>query len=124
LTSQFDMKDMGEAAQVFGIEIRRDRAKEFLGISQRSYINKVLKRYGMENCSPIMALIFKGDIMSLKVFPHIVEDKALMSQTPYASVVGSLQYLQGTKDYMLIYKKSVFLEECEAIHYCCAHHGV
>jgi transposase InsO family protein len=33
LTSHFDMKDMGEAAQVLGIEIRRDRAKGFLGLS-------------------------------------------------------------------------------------------
>jgi hypothetical protein len=47
LSSNFDMKDMGEASYVFGIEIYTDRQKRVLGLSQKIYIENVLKRYVM-----------------------------------------------------------------------------
>ena len=39
LLHNFDMKDLGEAAYVIGIEIYRDRAKGILGLSQRAYLD-------------------------------------------------------------------------------------
>jgi len=44
LSKRFDMKDMGEATYVLGIIIDRDRSRGFLGMSQKAYIDKVLKR--------------------------------------------------------------------------------
>jgi hypothetical protein len=38
LSSHFDMKDLGEASYVLGIEIHRDRSKEVLGLLQKSYV--------------------------------------------------------------------------------------
>jgi hypothetical protein len=38
LSSNFDMKDLGEASYVLGIEIHRDRTKYALGLSQKVYI--------------------------------------------------------------------------------------
>ena len=43
LSSKFDIKDLGEASFVLGIEIHRDRSKGVLGLSQKTYIEKVLK---------------------------------------------------------------------------------
>jgi hypothetical protein len=40
LSSNFDMKDLGEASYVLGIEIHRGRPKRVLGLSQRAYIEK------------------------------------------------------------------------------------
>ena len=51
LSSNFDMKDLGEASYVLGIEIHRDRSKGTLGLSQKAYIDRVLKRYNMHKCS-------------------------------------------------------------------------
>ena len=42
LSNKFEMKDMGEASFVIGIEIFRDRSQGILGLSQKSYIDKVL----------------------------------------------------------------------------------
>ena len=42
---------MGEASYVIGIEIFCDRSQRLLGLSQRTYIEKVLKRFRMEKCS-------------------------------------------------------------------------
>ena len=49
LSSQFSMKDLGEASYILGMKIYRDRSKRMLGISQSTYIETVLKRFSMEN---------------------------------------------------------------------------
>ena len=38
LSSNFDMKDLGEASFVLGIEIHRDRRKGVLELSQKAYL--------------------------------------------------------------------------------------
>ena len=38
------MKDLGEASFVLGIEIHRDRRKGVLGLSQKAYIERILKK--------------------------------------------------------------------------------
>ena len=65
LLKNFDMKDMGEASYVIGIKIHRERSRGILGLSQETYINKVLERFQMKNCSPSLAPIVKGDRFSL-----------------------------------------------------------
>ncbi|GKD92135.1 hypothetical protein Tco_1371972, partial [Tanacetum coccineum] len=52
---------LGEASYVIGIEIYRDRSRKILGLSQRAYIDKILKKYNMQNCSPTVSLVVKGD---------------------------------------------------------------
>lgn len=49
LSKDFEMKDLGEAPFVFGIQIHRDRTLGILGLSHRNYIEKVLKRFGMQD---------------------------------------------------------------------------
>ena len=61
LSSNFDMKDLGEASFVLGIEIHQDRRKRVLGLSQKAYLEKVLKKYSMHACKPSPAPIVKGD---------------------------------------------------------------
>ena len=38
LSSQFSMKDLGEASYILGMRIYRDRSKRLLGLSQSTYI--------------------------------------------------------------------------------------
>ena len=64
LSTYFDMKDLGEASYVLSIKILRDRANEVLKLSQRTYIEKILKRFNMHNCSSTRAPIVKGDKFS------------------------------------------------------------
>jgi hypothetical protein len=51
LSSNFDMKDLGDGTYVLGIEIHRDRTKGVSGLSQKAYIEKVLKKYTMHKYS-------------------------------------------------------------------------
>ena len=43
LSSQFDMKDLGEANFILRIKLWRDRKNKMLGLSQVRYIDKVLE---------------------------------------------------------------------------------
>ena len=38
------MKDLGEPSFILGIEIHRDRSKGVLGLSQKAYIERILKK--------------------------------------------------------------------------------
>jgi hypothetical protein len=55
------MKDLGEALFIIGIDIRRDRESEILGLSQKAYLEKILKKYGMHASNSMPAPIIKGD---------------------------------------------------------------
>ncbi|KAL6344058.1 hypothetical protein AAG906_027831 [Vitis piasezkii] len=59
------MKNMGEVFYVIGINIKRDKSQRILGLSQEAYINKVLERFRMKDCSSGIAPIVKGDRFSL-----------------------------------------------------------
>ena len=63
------MDDMGDASCVIVIKIHRDRYRGVLGLSQETYINKVLERFRMKDCSPSIASIVKGDRFNLNQCP-------------------------------------------------------
>jgi hypothetical protein len=47
LSYNFDMKDLGETSFVLGIEIHRDKRKRVLRLSQKTYLEKILKKFSM-----------------------------------------------------------------------------
>ena len=49
LSREFEMKDLGAAKRILGIEIKRDRKKKLLYLSEELYLRKVLERFGMSN---------------------------------------------------------------------------
>ncbi|RVW63516.1 Retrovirus-related Pol polyprotein from transposon TNT 1-94 [Vitis vinifera] len=69
LSSEFEMKDLGAAKKILGMEIWRDRDAGLLYVSQQKYIEK------------LMQYIASTD-----------EEVEYMKSVPYSSVVGSLMY--------------------------------
>ncbi|GJS77072.1 retrotransposon protein, putative, ty1-copia subclass [Tanacetum coccineum] len=106
LSENFEMKDLGEASNVIGIEIYRDRSRGILGLSQRAYIDKILKKYNMQNCSPTVAPVVKGDKFDAYQCPKN-NPKGKEHCTAAKKV---LRYIQGTKNTMLSYRKTDNLE--------------
>ncbi|GJS14586.1 retrotransposon protein, putative, ty1-copia subclass [Tanacetum coccineum] len=45
----FAMKDLRDASYILGIKIYIDRSKRLIGLSQDTYLDKILKRFKMEN---------------------------------------------------------------------------
>ena len=52
LNQDFEMSDIGEPKNYLGLEIERDKEAKVLKVSQQKYIDKILKRFGYENCHP------------------------------------------------------------------------
>jgi hypothetical protein len=94
LSSNFDMKDLGEASYVLGIGIHRDRKNGVLGLSQKAYLKKVLIKYNMHKSNATPAPIVKGDSFGEFQCPKNQYEIDQMKTVPYASAVGSLQYAQ------------------------------
>lgn len=64
LSKNFEMKDLGEAHYVLGIETIQDRSKRLLRLSQKGYIERVLLRFNMEKCNNGEIPMNKGDKFS------------------------------------------------------------
>ncbi|CAL5357317.1 unnamed protein product [Camellia sinensis] len=47
LAREFEMKDLGEAKKILGMEIKRDRKKGTVCLTQTQYLKKVLDRFGI-----------------------------------------------------------------------------
>ncbi|KAL0324673.1 UNVERIFIED_CONTAM: Copia protein [Sesamum calycinum] len=84
---------MGEASYILGIKIYRHRSRRMLGLTQSSYIEKVLKRFKMENPKRGFLPMRHGIKFSKKQSPKIDEELKRISDIPYASAVGSIQYV-------------------------------
>ena len=69
LSSNFEMKDMGEVDYILGIKILKDHSMKCLGLSQQTYIKKVLECFQMHNCKPIDTPVAKNESLSLDMCP-------------------------------------------------------
>src|SRR3954468_23318420 len=69
LNGQFSMMDLGEAAYILGIKIYRDRPYRLLALSQSTYIDKILKRFSMDNSKRGLLPVIKGVKLSVTQCP-------------------------------------------------------
>ena len=75
-SKNFEMKDLGDASSVLGIQIQRDRTSGILGLSRKAYIDKVLDKYGMKNFSSSDMPVTKGDKLSHSNAPRTTYKKS------------------------------------------------
>jgi len=92
LSSEFEMKDLGAAKKILGMEITRDRNSGLLFLSQQSYIKKVLHRFNMHDAKSVSTPIAPHFKLSALQCASTDEDFEYMSRVPYSSAVGSLMY--------------------------------
>jgi hypothetical protein len=92
LNLEFEMKDLGATKTILGVEIIRDRKAGMLYLSQRDYIEKILRRFNMQDAKPVSTLLAPHFKLSLDLCPTSDEDIKYMSRVPYSSAVGSLMY--------------------------------
>ncbi|GJS14602.1 retrotransposon protein, putative, ty1-copia subclass [Tanacetum coccineum] len=88
----FAMKDLGEAAYILRIKIYRDRSKWLIGLCQSAYIEKILKRYFMENSKRGTIPMQEKLKLSKSQGASTPAEKQRMQNVPYASAVGSIMY--------------------------------
>ncbi|GJW31914.1 hypothetical protein Tco_0051946 [Tanacetum coccineum] len=103
--------DLGEAAYILGIKIYRDRSLRLIGLNQSAYIDKILKKFNMQNSKK--GFIPMEDSIHYAVRctrPDVAFAQNLVSryqQNPgklhWVAVKHILKYLRNTKDMFLVY---------------------
>ena len=88
----FSKKDLSEAAYILGIKIYRDRSRRLIGLSQSTYLDKVLKKFKMDQAKKGFLPVFQGMKLSQTQCPTTAEDREKMKDVPYASAIGSIMY--------------------------------
>jgi hypothetical protein len=92
LSSNFEMKDISEADYILGVKIFRDHLKKILGLSQQTYIKKVLECFQMSDCKPIDTSIAKNESLSPNMCPKTQDEQEKIACVPYSNAIDSLMY--------------------------------
>ena len=87
LSSKFDMKDLGAANYILGMEIKRDQAKRKIWVNQRKYVEVILQKFNMQDSKPVKVPIPVGVRLSVEQCPKTQEEEGDMSHVPYTSAV-------------------------------------
>ncbi|KAK9066710.1 hypothetical protein SSX86_014033 [Deinandra increscens subsp. villosa] len=93
LSSRFEMKDLGQARKILGMQIQRDRKNRMLKLTQEAYANKILETFSMKGCKPVSTPGVPNLKLSLEDSPKTDDERKYMEKVPYANAVGSLMYL-------------------------------
>ncbi|GJV53933.1 retrotransposon protein, putative, ty1-copia subclass, partial [Tanacetum coccineum] len=88
----FAIKDLGEAAFILGIRIYRDRSKRLIGLSQNAYMDKILKRYKMDNSKRGHIPMQERLDLNKSQGAQTPGEVKRMQNVPYALAVGSIMY--------------------------------
>ena len=87
LPDKFEMKDLGPAKVMLGIEIRCDRTERKLFVSQSQYTKEVLKRFCMSDSKHVLTP------MDRSYFELVDQNSPLANEVPYRQAIGSLMIL-------------------------------
>ena len=108
LGKRFEMKDLGEAQFILGLQIHRDRAHRRLSLSQSQYVKSLLSRFNMQECKPASTPMSTGiKLRRVEQSTAVVEEAKEqadgaqqddLDEVPYAQAVGALMYTaMGTR---------------------------
>ncbi|KAH9750404.1 hypothetical protein KPL71_013868 [Citrus sinensis] len=92
LMAVFEMKDLGPAAKILGMQIKRDRHAKTLFLTQTGYLKKVVNRFGMMNSKSVTTPVATHFKLSKQHAPKKEADIDHMRRIPYSSAVGSIMY--------------------------------
>jgi hypothetical protein len=85
MQNEFGMLFLGELSFFLGLQIRQRNQGIF--ISQTKYIREMLKKFGMEDCKPVITPMQTSCKLSKD------DDSKSTDQRQYRSMIGSLLYV-------------------------------
>ncbi|KAE8714902.1 hypothetical protein F3Y22_tig00110187pilonHSYRG00229 [Hibiscus syriacus] len=92
LSQEFDMKDLGAAKKIFGMEICRDRDSRKLWLSQWGYVEKMLERFAMSSAKPVSTPLANHIKLLSEQCPKTDKEAKDMAKVSYSNAVGCLMY--------------------------------
>jgi Reverse transcriptase (RNA-dependent DNA polymerase) len=92
LSRVFSMKDLDDATYILGIRIFHERSKRLIGLSQSTYIGKVLERFNMQDSKRGFLPMSHDTSVSESHCPRTCEQREKMKMVPYDSIIRSIMY--------------------------------
>jgi len=93
LSKEFEMKELGEACKILGMEIHQDKLIGKVWLSLRAYLQKELKKFRVDGSTkPVSTSLAPHFKISAKLCSKSNEEWKYMMKVPYSSAVGGLMY--------------------------------
>lgn len=93
LSEQFDMKYLGDARRILGMDITRDRKNGTLFLNQTSYVKKILEKFSMIDAKAVTVPLAAHFLLSKDQSPKTETEMKSMKSVPYSNAIGSVMYL-------------------------------
>lgn len=93
LKSKFKITDLGQLKNLLGINIQREGQTGKIRLSQKQYVEKLLKKFNMEDSKEVSTPMESSLKISKKMSSTTEEEKSEMKNRPYRELVGGLIYL-------------------------------
>lgn len=90
LKRKFEINDLGKATNILGISIQREGDTGPIKMSQRKYVEDILKKFGMEDCKTTST-----PLEPYEVFSQENTETEFNTKVPYRELVGALVYLSN-----------------------------
>ena len=90
LFKAFDMKDLGPARQILGMEIAH-------WLSQEKYAERILERFNMKHAKPVGTPLGGHSKLSKKSCPSSMKEKENMASVPYSLFLCNQESCPSTK---------------------------
>jgi hypothetical protein len=92
IAGRWEIKDLGDVAQILGLQVSRDRQKRTLRISQEPYIRALAREFDLGESKPVNTPISDRNAISRH------KDEAEADQRQYQRAVGSVMWAaRGTR---------------------------
>lgn len=93
ISDRFEIVDSGDIKWMLGIELIRDRTLRTVSLSQSTYVDQILERYGFADIKPLALPVDPNVILSKDQCPTTPPEIASMRDKPYREALGALMYI-------------------------------
>jgi hypothetical protein len=120
LSSRFEMKFLGQINWLLGFAVTRNLKDRTITISQRGYLERIIKRFGQEHARPVTTPMEPGIDLSVdspSVSPTLLTPSEVVT---YREAVGSLQYASRISRADITYSVSIvacYMHEPHTTHW-------
>jgi Reverse transcriptase (RNA-dependent DNA polymerase) len=92
LRKHVEVTDLSELHWMLGLEIRCDREAGTIHMSQRTYIESMLRHFNFEDLKPLSTPMDTSFRLTKEQAPSSNEEHAIMRHVPYREAVGALNW--------------------------------
>jgi hypothetical protein len=100
LNEHFELVDLGEIKWLLGVHITRDYENRTILLGQQTYIDDIVKRFGLEDARPLLTPMEPGADLTPGA-PHVSPIKlTARERSSYREMIGALLYCSSVTELM------------------------